>query len=178
MLFNRYTTFLTATAAAVLLSACASTGGNSDTEDLPRPQSGHWQIQSTDQTGQTITFNDCMDKETFYKTRQLQKARRDVQQCQTSSTKDSNGWQFNSNCKVGQTEQRVETSRKITGDFQTSFHVLSVTKQQMPDNSVVETTRNIKGQYLGACPAGMNPGDRQFEDGSKINFYDITGLNH
>ena len=27
------------------------------------------------------------------------------QQCQTTTHKDSNGWQFTSNCKVGQTEQ-------------------------------------------------------------------------
>ena len=173
MLPIRYTTSLSVIAAALLAAGCASTGG---IEDLPRPKSGHWQVSSTDQAGDTVTFQDCMDKDTFYKTRELQKAKHDVQQCQTGSNKDSNGWQFTSNCKVGQTEQRIETSRKITGDFQTNFHVLSVTKQQMPDAKIVETTRNSKGEYMGACPAGMKPGDRMFPDGNKINFYDITGL--
>ncbi|MCS4292836.1 MAG: DUF3617 family protein [Comamonas sp.] len=174
MLSTRSITALSAIAAALLAAGCATTTG--DIEDLPRPKSGHWQISSTDQDGQTVQFQDCMDKDTFYKTRELQKAKYEVQQCQTGSRKDSNGWQFTSNCKVGQTEQRIESSRKISGDFQNNFHVLSVTKQQMPDGSTVETTRNIKGEYLGACPAGTNPGDRVFSSGDKINFYDITGL--
>ncbi len=175
---TRFSATLSATAAvaaALLLSACA-TSPSDPTDDLPRPKSGQWQVTSTDQANQTVTFRDCMDKDTFYKTRQLLKASRDVQQCQTTTHKDSNGWQFTSNCKVGQTEQRMETSRKITGDFVSSFHVLSVTKQQLPDGKIVETTRNIQGQYLGACPAGSVPGDRVFEDGNKINFYDLTGI--
>ena len=173
MLPIRYTTSLSVIAAALLAAGCASTGG---IEDLPRPKSGHWQVSSTDQAGDTVTFQDCMDKDTFYKTRQLQQAHRDVQQCITKADKNNSGWLFSANCKVGQTEQRIQTDRTITGDFEQSFHVLSVTNQQMPDGSVVKTTRNIKGEYLGACPAGITPGTRVFENGQSINFYDITGI--
>ena len=173
MISSRYFAPLSAAAAALLLSACASTPG---TEDLPRPKFGQWQLTSTDQTGETVTFRDCMDKDTFYKTRQLQQAHRDVQQCITKADKNNSGWLFSANCKVGQTEQRIQTDRTITGDFEKSFHVLSVTNQQMPDGSVVKTTRNIKGEYLGACPAGITPGTRVFEGGQSINFYDITGI--
>ena len=175
MINIRHLALLSATASVLALSACASLQGDSP-EDLPKPRSGQWQISSTDQSGDTTTFRDCMDSDTFYKTRQLQKARREAHQCTTQTRHDSNGWQFTSNCKVGQTEQRIETSRKIDGDFKNSFHVLSVTKQQMPDGTTVQTTRNIQGQYLGACPDGMKPGDRLFANGHRINFYDITGL--
>ena len=88
MLSTRSITALSAIAAALLAAGCATTTG--DIEDLPRPKSGHWQISSTDQDGQTVQFQDCMDKDTFYKTRELQKAKYEVQQCQTGSRKDSN----------------------------------------------------------------------------------------
>ena len=174
-----YTTALSSAAAvaAVLLSACASSTSTATTDDLPRPQSGQWQITSTDQNGESVSFRDCMDRDTFYKTRALIQAKRDVHQCTTSTTHDSpNKWTYSSNCQVGSTPQRVQSERQITGDFVNSFNVQSVTKQQMPDNTVVQTSRTIKGTYLGACPVGTQPGDRVFEDGKRINFYDITGF--
>ena len=176
--YNTAISSAAAVAAALLLSACASsTTSTATSDDLPRPQSGQWQITSTDQTGETVTFRDCMDRDTFYKTRALLQAKRDVHQCTTNTTHASpNKWSYSSNCQVGSTPQRIQSERQIAGDFVNTFTVQSVTKQQMPDNSVVETTRDIKGRYLGACPVGTQPGDRVFEDGKRINFYDVTGF--
>lgn len=166
----------TATIAAALLSACASPTTQT-ADDLPRPQSGQWEVSSTDQAGQNVKFRDCLDRDTFYRTRALLQAKRDVQQCTTNTVRNSpNSWEYTSNCQVGSTEQRVESHRKITGDFVNTFKVKSDTKQQMPDGSVVTTTRDITGHYLGACPSGMKAGDRVFEDGNRINFYDMTGI--
>lgn len=162
---------------AVLLTACASNAPVAKaTEDLPQPQSGVWQVTSTDQTSQQVSFKDCMDGDTFRKTRALQEAKREAADCKTQVLKVNDGWEFSSNCKVGANDQRIETSRKISGDFKQNFHVLAVSKQQMPDGSVVETSRNIKGDYLGACPADMKPGDRLFTDGERINFFEVTGM--
>ena len=59
----------------------------------------------------------------------------------------------------------VALLRSIILDFRASWEM-----------AWVIVVRNIKGEYMGACPAGMKPGDRMFPDGNKINFYDITGL--
>ncbi|MEG0974440.1 MAG: DUF3617 family protein [Comamonas sp.] len=176
MTFPSALSLAAAVSTAVLLGACSSTATRT-AEDLPRPQSGQWQITSTDQSGESVTFRDCMDRDTFYKTRELIQAKREVQQCTTNTVQNSpNNWTYASNCQVGSTPQRIQSERQISGDFINRFTVESVTKQQMPDNTIVQTSRTIKGSYLGACPVGIQPGDRVFEDGKRINFYDITGI--
>jgi hypothetical protein len=58
----------------------------------------------------------------------------------------------------------------ITGDFTTSYMVVTETKtQEEPDSEPAVTNMTLEGRYLGPCKAEQKPGDVVMAGGLRVN---------
>ena len=58
----------------------------------------------------------------------------------------------------------------ITGDFTTSYKVVTETKtQEEPDSEPTVSNMTLEGRYLGACKSDQKPGDVVMAGGLRVN---------
>ena len=78
------------------------------------------------------------------------------------------GWAYSLTCKIGQTT--METSGVAKGDFESGYHVDSVTRMSpAPLPMMAEAHLTMDAKYLGQCPAGRVPGDMVMANGKVMN---------
>ncbi len=78
-------------------------------------------------------------------------------------------------CK--QSETTVTRRIVISGDFNSAYRVQShTTYEPMPKTSPPRDDMVAEMRWLGACPAGMKPGDMAMPGGMKMNIADLTAL--
>jgi hypothetical protein len=62
----------------------------------------------------------------------------------------------------------------ITGDYTTSYMVVTETKtQEEPDSEPAITSMTLEGRYAGACKSGQKPGDVLMAGGLRVNVKDM-----
>lgn len=78
-------------------------------------------------------------------------------------------------CK--QSETTVTRRIVISGDFNSAYRVQShTTYEPMPRTPPPRDDVVAEMRWLGACPAGMKPGDMAMPGGMKMNIADLTAL--
>lgn len=138
---------------------------------IPARKPGEWKIQMVPETTKAapaMTFQVCLDAETD---KALMQAGAGMAggKCTTSAPMQQDGGiAFDGSCDLGGMKTKSHTV--VSGDFQSSY-TMKITSDveggpaAMPKHSVI--TQNAT--WVGACPAGMAPGDMLMPGGMKVN---------
>jgi hypothetical protein len=150
-------------AACLLLAAVA----HADFPDMPLMKEGLWKIRMVDSApGQKPTDNTytlCRDHAYDQKARDL--ARKFLTACTTNSSSN-----FGSKrtvvmtCKVAGSTVTSKSTLTFSGD--TQFHTETTSTFTPALYGQTQDTMMQDQTFLGACPAGMHPGDRKLADGT------------
>lgn len=121
----------------------------------PHLKAGLWEITPANMPGKVTS---CIDDATQSDTAVLGQGL-DRRKCAKSDwSRTPTGIAFSFDCDNNGT--RVTSKGTITGDFNTAYRMeadASLTK-----GGITKSTKQvIDARYLGACPAGMKPGDKQ-----------------
>ena len=151
------------TAILLLLSVAHA----ADFPDMPPMKEGLWKIRILDNTpGQPAsdnTFSLCRDHAYDEQAHQLTK--KFLAACTTTSdVKSGNTRTLVQSCKVAGS---TITSRSVlTIDGDTHYRTESSSTFSPPLNGQSKDAMVQEQTFLGACPAGMHPGDRKLADGT------------
>lgn len=139
-----------------------------DFPNMPQLKEGLWKIHMIDNTPGSkptdTTYNLCRDHAWDEHARQL--AKTVMVSCATpTDTTSGNSRSIVTSCKIANSTV-LSKSTLTSSNGGTFFHTESHTTFTPPlygesqDNMIQEQT------FLGACPAGMQPGDHQLSDGT------------
>lgn len=86
----------------------------------------------------------------------------------------SGAWRFESICETA-AGVRTETMGEAVGDFQKKYQMRAeTTTHNSPILELVGTrTVSIDAEWIGPCPADMQPGEAQLETGQSVNLLQI-----
>jgi hypothetical protein len=138
---------------------------------IPARKAGEWKIQMVPETAKAapaMTFQLCLDAATDKAMMQAGAGMSGGQCTVSTPTQGPDGLAFDGSCDMGGMKTRSHTV--ISGDFQSSY-TMKVTSDVeggpagMPKHSVM--TQNAT--WVGACPAGMAPGEMLMPGGIKVN---------
>jgi hypothetical protein len=159
---------LLAAAGAMLIWLCGSLAASAT--ELPIRKPGLWEIKIklTGGAAPTAMMRHCTDAATdpqmstmFNPLAPLPCAAKDVQ-------KHDNRFTIDSVCRTD--DKTVTQHSDVSGDFATSYTVVTETKtQEGPDSEPSVTNMTLEGHYLGACKAEQKPGDVVMAGGLKVN---------
>ena len=138
--------------------------------ELPIRKAGQWEIKIklTGGAAPTAVMKHCTDETTdrqmstmFNPLAQLPCPNNDIQKHPDRYTVDS----------VCRTDNKSVTLHSdVTGDFTTSYKVVTETKtQEEPDSEPAVTNMTLEGRYLGACKSDQKPGDVVMAGGLRVN---------
>lgn len=152
------------TAACLLLFGIAHAA---DFPDMPPMKEGLWKIHMVDTApGQKPTENTylfCRDHAWDQHTRQI--AQKFLASCTTTiDTKSGNTRTAVMSCKIANSTITTKSTLTTTGD--TQYHSESSTTFTPPLNGQSQSTMIQDQTFVGACPANMQPGDRQLANGT------------
>jgi hypothetical protein len=153
--------FLLVTAAMALPVAIASA------QYLPSMKEGLWKIHSvtTDMPSNettTDTYTICRSHAYDDHVRELVKS---IKGCTYKEGGDVGGKKMEeSHCEIS--GMKIDTTGYVKETGDTAFHSEGHTKYTPAMNKITETTMVQDQTYVGACPAGMEPGDKKDSDGT------------
>jgi hypothetical protein len=138
-----------ADAAAVVPAAGLTLGA----DNLPRFKAGLWEVVKTED-GQTETSRHCVGEEANAEVREM--LTRETPQCQTTRSATPAGIKVNATCDQG--GLKTETALSMTGspsayDLKLGIYVVT------PDGKREGGEVAMKARHVGACPAGVKPGE-------------------
>ncbi len=154
-----------------LAACCAALPVLAQSIDIPARKAGEWKIEMVPETAKAVpavTFQLCLDAATDKSLMQAGAAMAGGQCTSSAPTQEAGGIAFDGSCDMGGMKTKSHTV--ISGDFQSSY-TMKITSDveggpaAMPKHSVM--TQNAT--YVGACPAGMAPGDMIMPSGMKVN---------
>ena len=121
----------------------------------PHLKAGLWEITVD---GAPMTATSCIDDASQNDTAALGQSL-DRRNCTKSTwSRISDGVAFEFDCT---TEGRHFTSKgTVTGDFNSAYR-MEADVTGSADGQTMATRQAISAKYLGACPSGMKPGDKQ-----------------
>jgi len=137
----------------------------------PNRKSGLWETTVTmDQGVPPQTMKECVDEATDA---EMMKMATDTSKsmggkCSKNEfRRTASGFETEAECAMG--GSTILSKGSFTGDFTTSYQgeVTATMKPAMFGNGTSKTT--ITAKYLGACTAGMQPGDVTMANGMKMN---------
>ena len=89
--------------------------------------------------------------------------------------KHSDRYTIDAICRDG--DKSITLHSDITGDFDTSYKVVTETKMQEREGGTPYVSNlTLEGTYLGACRAGEKPGDVTMAGGLKINVNEMEAF--
>jgi hypothetical protein len=139
------------------LMAC--TLANAGLPDIPHRKAGLWDIKAEMEgmAHRPMPMQQCIDEKTDIAMQQ-KSMQSEQKNCETKSfTRTSNSWDFVVVCK--RPEGTTTMHAVANGDFNTSYQVDMTIAMDPPRNGKSEIKNHMKYQYLGACGAGIQPGD-------------------
>lgn len=158
--------------AAISLSACnakpeAETGASTDTaakptvaealvmgaDGLPRFREGLWEVTKIDGGEREVTKH-CAGAELQSDMREM--LTREAPGCKSERTSGPLGIKVRGVCEQG--ELKTETNLTMSGSA-TAWNMTLGIHLLMPDGGREGGEMTMKARWIGACPAGMKPGD-------------------
>ena len=128
--------------------------------EMPKRKPGQWEmkVESTMMRGMVTAMEQCIDEKTDADMQKKSMQGQGKNDCKlVSSKKAAAGWEFVSVCKQ---EQTTITSRSlVSGDFSSAYRMDSTATFEPPMQGMKEMQSTMHVRYLGACKAGMKPGD-------------------
>jgi hypothetical protein len=138
--------------------------------ELPIRKAGLWEvkIKLTGGAAPTAMMRHCTDETTD---RQMSTMFNPLapQPCPSNDIqKHPDRYTIDSVCRAD--NKSVTLHSDITGDFTTSYMVVTETKtQEEPDSEPAVTSMTLEGRYAGACKPGQKPGDVVMAGGLRVN---------
>ena len=158
-------------AAGALLTLSTWLGGppSAAAVELPVRKAGLWEIKIklTGGAAPTAMMRHCTDESTD---RQMVTMFNPLAPppCSKSETqKQDSGFAVDSTCRID--NKTITLHSDVTGDFSTSYSVITETKTQEPDSEPSVSSMTLEGRYVGACKWGQKPGDVVMAGGLKVN---------
>lgn len=157
---------------AVALSVaacCAALPALAQGLDIPPRKAGEWKIEMVpEKAAPAMTFQLCLDAATDAALMQAGAGMAGGQCTVSAPVQEGGGIAFDGSCDMG--GMKTTSHTVLTGDFQSSYSMQITSDVEgapagMPKHSVI--TQNAT--YVGACPAGMAPGDMVMPGGMKVN---------
>jgi hypothetical protein len=150
--------------AGVLLSLLAATAA---ADDLPSIRAGLWEIRSGSEQAAAGAVRQCIDDATFRE--MLQAAQRMMgNACSPLAVRrGKDQYIADVRCQLG--PSTLASSTELTGDFQTVYRSVTRTSIVPPLLGQGGSVEVSTGRFLGACSAGMRPGDAILPDGRRVN---------
>jgi hypothetical protein len=140
------------TAAAPPKAAASPAGLTLGADGVPRLRPGLWEVAKTDD-GETETTRECMGDEANAELREM--LTRETPNCKVQRSGGAHGLKVASDCV--QSGVRIQTTFTLAGsdtayDMSLGMHVVK------PDGSREGGEMTAKARWIGACPAGVEPG--------------------
>ena len=164
-------------AGCLALAACGGPGGDATHRtsvglNLPARRAGLWHV-TVMQDGKVVVMGSmkpCLDPASDAKLSMLGEQVSSATCKPIASRLPDGKLQIISTCGTGQGGQVAYTAI-ASGDFSSTYrvHMVSHTTGAALARLNGEHVTDIDGQYLGACPKGMAPGDVMLADGLKLN---------
>ena len=140
------------------------------TAELPVRKAGLWEIKIklTGGAAPTAMMKHCTD-ETVDRQMSTMFNPLAQQPCPSNDIqKHADRYTIDSVCRAD--NKSVTLHSDITGDFTTSYMVVTETKtQEGPDSEPAITNMTLEGRYLGACKPEQKPGDVVMAGGLRVN---------
>lgn len=148
--------------ALALLAAVDTAHANPALANLPKPDSGNWEIKTTmvDMGGITMQFESCVDGtiEDMMKHPEV-----DAADC-TDLKVEQRGNRVTARGSCTVEGSRADFESVFTGDFRKNYRGEIRSTYTPPLHGMKTTTMNIEGRWLSAaCLPGMNPGDARMK---------------
>lgn len=145
-------------------------------DELPIRKPGLWdiKIKLTGGAAPTAMMRHCTDESVDRKMSTMFNPLAPAP-CTTSNIlKERDHYTIDSSCSAD--DKTVKVHSDVSGDFQSSYTVVTDTKiQDDPDSDPTLTSMTLEGKYAGACKAGQKPGDVIMAGGLKVNVKDMDG---
>lgn len=148
----------------VALCACATLAVQA--QDMPARKPGLWSLsmQMEGMPGGGTNTQQCVDAKSDAEMQRKAMAGDPRHRCtQKSVSRIAGGVEFQAECTSD--EGKVLVRSRATGDFDKRYTVDSRMSFDPPQHGVKEATVKITAQHMGACPAGMGPGQVRISGG-------------
>jgi Protein of unknown function (DUF3617) len=141
--------------------------------ELPVRKPGLWEIKIklTGGAAPTAMMRHCTDESTD---RQMSTLFNPLQPqpCPKSEvSKQNDRFTIDSTCRID--NKTITLHSDVTGDFITSYTVVTETKTQEPDSEPSVSSMTLEGRHVGSCKWGQKPGDVVMAGGLKVNVKDM-----
>ena len=147
------TTSLTITAAASLLATAGALA-----QDMPSRKAGLWEMQTRMQgMPGGMGMQHCVDAKTDADLQRRAMSGEEGEKCvQKSFRRTPGGYETEAECVSAQGKTFIKSI--AGGDFNTGYSVDSKARFEPPRHGMREASMKMNARHLGACPAGMAPG--------------------
>jgi Protein of unknown function (DUF3617) len=129
-------------------------------QQFPQRKAGLWEVttEMAGAAGRTMKSRHCVDAKTDEQAqRQAMDAAGDAR-CQQRAVKRGAGV-FEAEYTCENKRGKSEGKMKWSGDFNSRYTMSNQVRFDPPLHGRSEASMTLQGQWLGACPAGMKPGE-------------------
>lgn len=147
------TTSRTISAAAALLATAAAFA-----QDLPSRKAGLWEMQMQMQgMPGGMGSQHCVDAKTDADLQRRAMSGEEGEKCvQKSMRRTPGGFEMEAECSSAQGKSFVKSV--ASGDFNAGYTVDNKVRFEPPRHGMRDASMKVNARHLGACPAGMQPG--------------------
>jgi hypothetical protein len=137
--------------------------------ELPLRKPGLWEvkIKLTGGAAPTAMMRHCTDESTD---RQMSTMFNPLvpPPCSKSDVQKQDGrFTIDSTCRID--SKTITLHSDVTGDFNTSYSVVTETRTQEPDSEPTVSSMTLEARHVGSCKWGQKPGDVVMAGGLKVN---------
>jgi hypothetical protein len=139
-------------------------------DELPIRKPGLWEIRIklTGGAAPTAMMRHCTDESVDRQMSTLFNPLSPPPCSKSSILKEADHYTVSSSCTSD--DKIVKVMTDVSGDFQSSYTVVTETKiQDDPDSDPTLSSMTLEGKYAGACKWGQKPGDVVMAGGLKVN---------
>jgi hypothetical protein len=156
--------------------ACIGFACTALAQEYPKLKPGHWELTMTmtrANNAQPQKSTMCID-EALQKEMMTMGAGMSREMCTRNEFKrDGAKYLGSAECKMGESKIISRSVMTLTGD--TAYHTEINATYEPPFMGMKDSQTVLDGKYLGACPAGMAPGDFVGPNGQKFNVRNMAG---
>jgi hypothetical protein len=138
--------------------------------ELPARKPGEWAIKITPKAasvGPTMTTKLCLDAASDKAL--MEKGLAMSSGCTTQQSRDATGnLVIDATCDIG--GRKIKAHSVVSGDFQSQYKIHIVSDSEGGNPALPKHSEMTQvATWIGACPAGMKPGDMEMPGGRRIN---------
>jgi hypothetical protein len=128
-------------------------------DGMPRRKSGLWEVamEMPGRTGATMKSQHCVDERSDEQVQRRALDDAPDARCEQRNVKRSaGGYEADYSCKSAR--GKTEGHMSLAGDFTNRYTMQNQMRFDPPRGGVSETKVTLQGQWIGACPPDMKPG--------------------